>query len=38
MNVNNQTTSTLKQMKIQMPISALNAFTKCVNELNLIYP
>ena len=38
MNVNNQSSSSLKQVKIQMPISALNILTKCINELVTMYP
>ena len=38
MNVNNQSTSNLKQVKIQMPITALSAFTKSMDELVTMYP
>lgn len=38
MNANNQTTSGLKQIKIQMPIASLESFTRSVDELYKMYP
>ena len=38
MNVNNQTSLNLKQVKLQAPITSLEYFAKSVNELVKMYP
>ena len=38
MNANNQTSTNLKQVKIQMPIAALESFASSINELYKMYP
>ena len=38
MNANNQTSSSLKQIKIQMPIATLEFFTRAMDELYKMYP
>ena len=38
MNANNQSSANLKQVKIQMPIFALESFASSINELYKMYP
>ena len=38
MNANNQTSSNLKQIKLQMPIGSLESFVSSINELYKMYP
>ena len=38
MNANNQTSTSLKQIKLQMPIFALETFASSIKELYKMYP
>ena len=38
MNANNQTTTSVKQIRLQVPITNLEPFAKSINELNEMYP
>ena len=38
MNANNQKSSSLKQLKIQMPMASLESFATSVDELYKMYP
>ena len=38
MNANNQVSSNLKQIRLQFPITALDAFAKAIDELHKMYP
>lgn len=38
MNASNQSSSSLKQVKIQIPMMALNSLENSLNELSMMYP
>lgn len=38
MNVNNQMTPNMKQLRFQMPVTCLKSFANSVNELMNMYP